>query len=134
MFLNLLDYEEKTVFKQLAVLVARADGDFSDREKEKIGEFCKEMGIECGDLKEDMNLDEIAGFFSKKEAFKKKAVVFEILCLMLVDGLVREEKKILKFLLERLGIDKSFEEKVLKWCQEYNRLKFEAFLLIGEGV
>ncbi len=133
MLLYLLDYEEKKMFKNLALIVAKSDNDFTDKEKKKIKDFCKEMNIKCDDFNNDVKLESIISFFSKKELFKRKIVVMEILCLMLVDGLVNEEREILNKLIKEFKLENNFEDKVIDWCQEYNKIIFDAFLLIGEG-
>jgi uncharacterized tellurite resistance protein B-like protein len=130
MFLHLLNETEKVKFLELAVYVANVDNEFSQKEKEKIKEICKEMELDCKEVELKTDIDEVVDFFAKCEEFKKRVVFIEILCLMLVDGIVQEEKEFLEKLKEKFKLDNEFESKVIKWCQEFYKIKFDGFLLL----
>jgi uncharacterized tellurite resistance protein B-like protein len=130
MLLHLLNNSEKAKFLELALYVANIDNNFNKQEKEKIKEICKEIELECNKFDSKINIDEIINFFAKSEDFKKKIVFIEILCLMLVDGIVKEEKAFLEKLKEHFQLDDEFESKVISWCQEFNKIKLNGFLLL----
>ena len=134
MFLKLLTDEEKRLFLNLAIYIASVDNDFTDKEKEKIKVFCKEMEIECENFITKLSLNDVLDKLNFLEVFKKKIVLLEIVCLMLVDGLVKEEEKVLDQMIEKFGLDISLKDKMIKWCQKYNQILLEGYLLIGEEV
>ena len=93
-------------------------------------EICKEMELDCKEFDLKTDIDEVVDFFAKGEEFKKRVVFIEILCLMLVDGIVQEEKEFLEKLKEKFKLDNEFESKVINWCQEFYKIKFDGFLLL----
>ncbi len=86
MFLNKLDFVEKEAFISLAVLAAKANGEFAEEEYLMIEEYCKEVGIAFFDAENVKTIDEVIRVFAASEERHKKIAVLEIIGLMYADG------------------------------------------------
>lgn len=85
MLLMKLETREKFAFLQLSHFLARVDGDFKQREKDIINEYCSEMGIENPNtfLIEDFNLEENLKEFKSQKS--KKITILELMVLVHID-------------------------------------------------
>lgn len=102
MLLMKLETREKFAFLQLSHFLARVDGNFKQREKDIINEYCSEMGIENSNtfLIEDFNLEENLNEFKSEKS--KKIAILELMVLVHIDEIfdIKEfelTKKIMSF-------------------------------------
>lgn len=118
MFLNRLSNEEKKAFIGLSVYAAMCNGDFHDKEKDMIEEYCKEMGIAFFDAENITSLSEIINLYSKSETATKRIVLMELLGLMYTDGNFDDkEKEFVKKIAQGIGLnqhDIDVQQKVLQ--------------------
>ena len=82
----MLKDEQKDLFLELAVVAAKANGNFDETEKEMLIKFANEMKISPKDevtKSEDEIIDELAKICGKKE---KKIILFETIGILNADG------------------------------------------------
>jgi tellurite resistance protein len=94
MYLNRINENCKYLFLELAKSIGRADGDFTDAEKEMVNEYCREMQI--ADIKEPSGKDnetimkELADLCNKQE---RKIIVLELIGLAHADKIFSVEER-----------------------------------------
>ena len=134
MFLSILDNNEKEKFLNLVLNVGEVDGDFSDKEKSQILAYTLEMGISLKEKKEyNKSSKELIEFFSKSSKEVKKAILIEVIALMLVDGMKTEEEALLNDMIQVFDIDKQFKIDAIEWYKQMLPLYKKGFELVGIG-
>ncbi|MEH7177623.1 hypothetical protein [Neobacillus vireti] len=113
MFLAQLQQEEKEAFLELAVLIAKVDGNYSIFENPVIKKYQKEM--ELGDYSvRGLDIDDILKIFKNERS--KNIVLIEILRLVYSDGIVHEkEKESIRFIKEHFGFDSNKYGSFKEW-------------------
>lgn len=86
MFLNQLSAQEKKMFLDLSVYVAKANNELAIEEKAMISEYCNEMQLPHIELFESEPLETVLDYFSFADMHIKKIVLLEIYGLSYVDG------------------------------------------------
>ena len=113
MFLAKLQQEEKEAFLELAVLMAKVDGNLSIFENPVIVKYQKEMDLEDYTVKGGA-IDEILKVF--KDERSKNIVLTEILRLVYSDGIVHEkEKESIRLIKEHFGFDSNKYDNFKDW-------------------
>lgn len=112
MFLNQLSHQEKKMFLDLSIHIAKANDFMSAEEKQLISGYCIEMQLPPIELYETESLETIFDYFSMSDFHVKKIVMLEILGLVYADGSYdSEEEKVVKQFAEKTGIsDESYAE------------------------
>jgi len=132
MFLSILNSEEKELFLNLVINVAEVDGVVSNLEKTQIQAYCNEMGIKLKDRKEySLSTDEILEKLSKSDEIVKKAIFAETAALMLVDGMVKEEEKLLDTIKDVFEFNDKYKDEIINWYKKLLPLYKKGFELIG---
>lgn len=123
MFLNQLDYQEKKMFLDLCIHVAKANDELAKEEKDLINSYCAEMQLPAIELYETEQLSTVLDYFSLADKHVKKIVLFETLGLAYVDGSFDEkEKEIVQKIKDVLGISKKDYDKILKAINDYYKM------------
>jgi tellurite resistance protein len=113
MFLAKLQQEEKEAFLELAVLMAKVDGNLSIFENPVIVKYQKEMDLEDYTVR-GVAIDEILKVF--KDERSKNIVLTEILRLVYSDGIVHEkEKESIRLIKEHFGFDSNKYDNFKDW-------------------
>ena len=134
MFLSVLKESEKEDFLNLVINIANIDGEFTDREKSQITAYVLEMGLSVTEFDNYNTSSEVLiERLSKSSLNSKKAIFMEIIALMLVDGMKKEEKDLLAILEEKFEFNSSFTEKVASWYQQILPLYRKGFELFEKG-
>ena len=134
MFLSILNNEEKEDFLNLIINVAEVDGDFSEKEKNQIGAYVLEMGLNLKVKAEYNKSNELLlDTLSKSTNEVKKAIFVEVVALMLVDGMKEEEQALLSQMQNKFEFDDSFKEEAINWYSEMLPLYKKGFELVGIG-
>ncbi len=108
MFLNQLSYQEKKMFLDLSIHVAKANDVLSGEEKALISAYCAEMQLAAIELYETEPLETVTAYFSMADDRVKKIVALETLALAYVDGEYDEsEAKVIKKIIVEMGVDES---------------------------
>jgi len=132
MFLSMLNDKEKELFLNLVVNAAEADGVVSNLEKTQIQAYCNEMNVKLKDRKKyTLSTDEILQEFSKSDEIIKRAVFAEIIALLLVDGMTKEEEILLDKIKENFGFDDKYKNEIISWYNKLLPLYKKGFELIG---
>lgn len=121
MYLGLLKEKQKELFLELAYNLASIDGNYSDKEKALIEEYCKEMKMDY--LKEE-RIHSINELVSKMNLLcsdkEKKIIVFESIGLAMIDRNYDEsERKVVKLMIDTFGLEKGFDDKCELMVNEY---------------
>lgn len=113
MFLTELQKEEKEAFLELALLMAKVDGNISVYEHPVIVKYQKEMDL--GDYSfKGMAIDEILNVFKNERS--KNIVLTEILQLVYSDGIVHEkEKESIRLIKDHFGFDSTKYNNFKDW-------------------
>ena len=112
MFLGKLSEKEKNAFISLSVHASNSNGDFAEKEKMMIQEYCKEMGIPFFDANNAISMDEIIAVFQESDLPIKKIILLETLGLVYSDGVFDEsEKGFISDFAKKIGLT---EEDVVK--------------------
>ncbi|MDR7077470.1 tellurite resistance protein [Neobacillus niacini] len=113
MFLAKLQQEEKEAFLELAVLMAKVDGNVSIFENPIIVKYQKEMDLENYTVK-GVAIEEILMVF--KDERSKNIVLTEILRLVYSDGIVHDkEKESIRLIKEHFGFDSNKYDNFKDW-------------------
>jgi len=120
MFLNGLSYQEKKMFLDLSIHIAKANDVLSGEEKALISAYCSEMQMPAIELYDTEAIETVIAYFAMAEESVKKIVILEILGLAYVDGAYDEtEEKLVKRVAEEIGIDDKTYKKLHKAIQDY---------------
>lgn len=112
MFLNQLSHQEKKMFLDLSIHIAKANDVLSAEEKQLISGYCTEMQLPPIELYETEPFETVSDYFSMADSHIKKIVMLEILGLVYADGSYDlEEEKLVKIFSEKIGInDETYNE------------------------
>ena len=134
MFLSILNNEEKEDFLNLIINVAEIDGDFTESEKNQIGAYILEMGLNLKEKDEYNKSNEVLlEELSQSTNEVKKAIFVEVIALMLVDGMKDEEKTLLTQMQNKFSFDNKFKDDAINWYSEILPLYKKGFELVGIG-
>ena len=134
MFLSILNSQEKEDFLNLIINVAEIDGDFTESEKNQIGAYVWEMGLNLKEREEYNKSNEtLLNILSKSSNEVKKAIFVEVIALMLVDGMKNEEEILLSQMQNEFGLTKQFKDDAINWYSEMLPLYKKGFELIKNG-
>ena len=132
MFLSILNSQEKEDFLNLIINVAEIDGDFTESEKNQIGAYVLEMGLNLKEREEYNKSNEtLLNILSKSSNEVKKAIFVEVIALMLVDGMKNEEEILLSQMQNEFGLTKQFKDDAINWYSEMLPLYKKGFELVG---
>jgi hypothetical protein len=134
MFLSILNNQEKEDFLNLIINVAEIDGDFTQTEKNQIGAYVLEMGLNLKEKEEYNKTSEaLLNKLSQSSNEVKKAIFVEVIALMLVDGMKDEEKVLLTQMQNKFNFDDKFKSDAINWYSEILPLYKKGFELVGIG-
>lgn len=128
MYLALLNDEQKKLFLDLAVVLASADGGYSEEEKSVIAGYCQEIQIdlieECPRKSIEEIINQLNTMCTERE---KKIVIFESVGLAISDGIYHvTEREMIKNMIEKLNLKKEFgnecENMIKKYMEFQNKI------------
>ena len=125
MYLGLLKESQKEMFLELAINLAKSDGDYSEEEHAIITSYCQEMQISFERDKKNRSIDELVSEFALLcTAQEKKIIAFEIIGLAMCDNVYHEkEKTIIEKMRKEFGLGNEFLEKCKTVIKEYIELQ-----------
>ncbi len=118
MFLNQLSYQEKKMFLDLSIHVAKADDVLATEEKALISAYCAEMQLPPIELYDTEPLETVTSYFALADAHVKKIILLEIFGLAYADGDFAEVTMIRKFA-EEIGISDETYDKLHDAIKNY---------------
>ncbi|MFY4776351.1 hypothetical protein [Metabacillus sp. RGM 3146] len=120
MFLAELQSEEKIAFLELAVLMAKIDGNLSIYESTILNKYKKEMGLENYKIK-DLPIENILGLFKNERS--QNIVLTEIFQLIYSDGVFHEEEReSVRLIKKHFGFDSSEFKNFKDWIGKIKEL------------
>lgn len=120
MFLNELSFQEKKMFLDLSIHVAKANNVLASEEKALISAYCNEMQLPAIELYETEPLETITSYFALADKRVKNIILLEILGLVYVDGSFDEDEiKVVKKFAEEIGISVEVYDKLYEAIKEY---------------
>ena len=120
MFLNQLSYQEKKMFLDLSIHVAKANDELSVEEKAMISAYCTEMQLPPIELYETEPLETVTSYFALADEHIKKIVLLEIFGLAYADGeFDAAEISMVKKFSEELGITEEVYNKLHDAIKDY---------------
>ena len=125
MYLSLLNNRQKELFLMMAYHLANTDGDFSESEQMMMNSYAGEMGISPDISKTKMDIskviDALCSTAGKRE---KQIIVFELIGLAMADSNYdASERKVIREMAEKFGVDTEFEKFCEKKLTEYLELQ-----------
>lgn len=107
MFLNQLSYQEKKMFLDLSIHVAKANDVLAAEEKALISGYCTEMQLPPIELYETEPLETVTDYFALADDHIKKIILLETFGLVYADGeFDSEENEMVKKFSEDIGVSK----------------------------
>ncbi len=123
MFLNQLSYQEKKMFLDLSIHVAKANNVLAAEEKALISGYCTEMQLPPIELYETEPLETVTDYFEMADDHIKKIVLLETFGLVYADGeFDREEDSMVKQFAENIGISNEDYDSLHNAIKEYYRV------------
>ena len=120
MFLNELSYQEKKMFLDLSVHVAKANNELAAEEKALISAYCNEMQLPAIELYETEPLETITSYFALADSRIKNIVLLEIFGLAYVDGTFDDDEiAMIRKFAEDIGISQELYDKLHEAIKEY---------------
>lgn len=120
MFLNELSYQEKKMFLDLSIHVAKANDTLAAEEKALISTYCTEMQLSPIELYETETIETITAYFALADEHVKKVIMLELFGLVYVDGSFdSEETSMVKSFADSIGVSKEVYNKLHKAIKEY---------------
>lgn len=120
MFLNQLSYQEKKMFLDLSIHVAKANNELAAEEKAMISAYCMEMQLPPIELYETEPLETITSYFALADEHVKKIVLLESFGLVYADGdFDKEEVVLVKKFAEDIGISEDTYNNIHKAIVDY---------------
>ena len=92
MFLNQLSFQEKRMFLDLSIHVAKANDVLSAEEKTMISQYCSEMELPPIELYETEPLETVTDYFALADDRVKRIIMLEIYGLVYADGKFDEDE------------------------------------------
>lgn len=121
MYLALLNSDQKQIFLELALVLASADGRYSNEEKAVIESYCREMQVDMpkdimkktpGEIIKD--IDELC---MEQE---KKIIIFETIGLAISDGIYHDsEKELIWEMIKKFDLQEEFGKECETVVEEY---------------
>ena len=110
MYLSLLSKDNKELFLDLILIIAKVDRNFSDEEKGVINSYCNEMGITYRDEKKYSSVEELINVIDESTSMKEKRIfIFEAIGLAMADGdFDGDERKIILLASYVFALDESY--------------------------
>ena len=110
MYLSLLNEDNKELFLDFILLIAKVDNDFSDDEKGVINSYCKEMGISYRDEESCDSVETLINLIDESTNInEKKIFIFEAIGLAMADGeFDGDERKIILLASYVFALDEGF--------------------------
>ena len=120
MFLNELSYQEKKMFLDLSIHVAKANDELAAEEKALISAYCNEMQLPAIELYETEPMETVTAYFELADMRVKKIVLLEIFGLAYVDGSFDEKEiEMVKKFADAIGITEPVYDKLHESIKEY---------------
>lgn len=120
MFLNQLSYQEKKMFLDLSIHVAKANDVLSAEEKAIISGYCAEMQLPSIELYETEPFETVASYFALADTHIKKIVLLEVFGLAYSEGeFDRDEMKMVKRFAQEIGISDEVYDELHEAIREY---------------
>lgn len=120
MFLNQLSYQEKKMFLDLSVHVAKANDVLAAEEKAMISGYCTEMQLPPVELYETEPIETVTSYFALADDHVKKIVLLEVFGLVYADGSFdNEENSVVKTFADGIGIPKEIYNRLHKAIKDY---------------
>ncbi len=130
MFLNQLNLDEKKNYWALINLVVKCDGEFSDKEKNLVAEYQKEMEFEPFENSPN-DIDVIISQFTDSSPKVKNIIFLETIALILADEKYEvAEKAIIEKMMVSFGISEEKRVRYFEWIGEIQQLYKKANNLI----
>jgi uncharacterized tellurite resistance protein B-like protein len=121
---------EKFAFLQLAHHLAKADGDYGNREKKMIEEYCIEMGID--DIiydKNEFSLEECLNKFQNKKG--QRILLLELMILVHVDDKYNQyEQELIQIISKKFDISDLSVKYASSWGKAVSALREQALLIV----
>ena len=120
MFLNQLSFQEKKMFLDLSIHVAKANNVLSSEEKTMISAYCTEMELPPIELYDTEPLETVTSYFALADQHVKKIILLEIFGLVYADGdFDNAEITLVKKFAEEIGIDEEVYGNLHDAIKEY---------------
>lgn len=135
MYLNLLSYEHKHVFRELEIYLALSDEGLDEKEKNIIKAHCLEMHIDHNDYKCEMPIELIKDIIRNEfTEIEKRAAFIEVIAVIMADGLYHDkEKELMLSLRTDFGISKEQEEWIIGLIELYNSFFEKSSEFVNKG-
>ena len=133
MFLNQLSYQEKRMFLDLSIHIAKANDVLDAAEKALISQYCNEMELPPIELYETEPLETVIDYFALADLKIRKIVILESLGLAYVDGTYDEkEESLVKKVAEEIGISLEVFEQLHIAIKDYYCMCSKLAAIIAE--
>ena len=120
MFLNQLSYQEKKMFLDLSIHIAKSNNELAAEEKALISSYCTEMQLPPIEVYSTEPFETVTSYFALADIHVKKIVVLEIFGLAYVDGdFDNDEIKIIKKFSDDIGITDEIYSELHDAIKEY---------------
>ncbi|MCR5249226.1 MAG: hypothetical protein K6E50_01320 [Lachnospiraceae bacterium] len=122
MLLCYLNEKAKEEFLMLAVKAAAVNGVIEKAEKDLIDEYCYEvkLPIKYDDIDLGTSLEELFDRMRNYELRSKKIIVFEIICLLHIDGVFDEDEKNFAYdLIHHLDLSEEVAQDIFNVAENY---------------
>jgi len=120
MFLNQLSYQEKKMFLDLSIHIAKSNNELAAEEKAMISAYCTEMQLPPIEIYTTEPLETVTSYFALADIHVKKIVILEILGLAYVDGEYDEnELNMIKKFADEIGVSDDIYNKLHDAIKEY---------------
>lgn len=120
MFLNQLSYQEKKMFLDLSVHVAKSNDVLSAEEKAMISSYCTEMQLPPIELYETEPIETVTSYFALADDHVKKIVLLEVFGLVYADeSFDDDEAFMVKTFAEGIGISKEVYNRLHNAIKDY---------------
>lgn len=130
MFLGAIDVSCRASLLDLALLIAKSDGEYGDSERAIIAAYKKEMDV----LHDPQNreLDDILSVLSGTSLSDKKKILFEMTSLILADGnFSDDEEKMLNKIADAFCLERSYISDSIEIYDDLNMLYLKAAKLVN---
>lgn len=112
MYLNNLNEKLKNLFLNIAYLIAKADGEFSESEKNLLDSYSTELQMECNIETLTLGINDILKEIKENANITEyKIIIFEAVGIAMSDGDYSEsEKEIIRKAQSEFGLSDNFEK------------------------
>ena len=131
MYLGSLNEKQKTMFLDLGIHLASADGEFSDQEKLAIDSLCAEMGIPSR-YETDISVDDALIYFVENANKAECNIVFvELLGIAMADDIFDKSEK---SMIKKVAVAFKITESDISKISEAIRKLFDTYKVIGSFI